>query len=345
MNSTDGQAIDIVVIGCGYIAIAEHIPSILTSRNARLRAAVEPRADMRAAVATRYGVPVYGSVAEMTAAGTRVRAAVICSGPLSHAALIEEAFAADLDVLVEKPLCHSVTEGSRLVEAAARTGRKLMVGYMRRYDDDVLEARKLIASGAIGEVRAIHTVFKLALGPHYSRPFDIPPRPGRPEPEAGPPDLLPDDQIINQSLHQINLIRFIGGEIVGISGVQKSKSAVHILFDLERGVPATHAHVNGMGHGEELTVYGEYGRIDLKLWSPHIPYQFPELRLFDKRDRSDKLIHTARLNPYLNEVEEFCRVVAGAGENRSPAADAVRDLRVIEAIHRVHGEKGTSHAI
>lgn len=345
MGSTEAQAVDIAVIGCGYIAIAEHIPSILTSRHARLRAAVEPRADMRAAVASRYGIPVYETIAGMMAAETQVRAAVICSGPLSHAALIDAAFDAGLDVLVEKPLCHSVTEGTRLVDAAARTGRRLMVGYMRRYDDDVLEARRLIASGAIGEVRAIHTIFKLALGPHYPRPFDLPPRPARSEPEAGPPDLLPDDQIINQSLHQINLIRFIGGEIVGISGVQKAKSAVHILFDLERGVPATHAHVNGMGHGEELTVYGEHGRIDLKLWSPHIPYQFPELRLFDKRDRSDRLIHTARLNPYLNEIEEFCRMLGGTGENRSPAADAVHDLRIIEAIHRIHGENGLSRPI
>lgn len=342
---TNHVPVDLAVVGCGYIAIAEHIPSILTSRNGRLRAVVEPRADMRALVASRFAIPVFESISAMRAASVPLQAVVICAGPLVHADLIETALSAGLHVLVEKPLCHSVTEGRRIAQAARNAARQVMVGYMRRYDDDVLTARRLLLDGSIGTVRAIHTVFKLAMGPHFARPFDSPSRgPAPPDPPV-PPDLLPDDQIINQSLHQINLIRFLVGDVVGISGVQKAPSAVHLLFALAGGAIAFHGHVNGMGHGEEATIYGDHGRISLKLWSPHIPFQFPELKLFDKRSREDRLIHVSRLNPYQNEVEEFCRVVAGSGENRSPPDDAVRDLEIIAAVHRVHAQTEVPHVI
>ena len=329
------KQVRIAVVGCGYVAQAEHIPCILSSRHARLAALVEPRAGVREALAKRLDVPAFATLGELLAANVIIDAVDLCAGPLTHPRIATDCMAAGLPILVEKPLCHSVSQGIALAEEVERRNACLMVGYMRRYDDDVLEIKRLIEAGAIGRVHALHSVFKLALRPHFQRLIDPPSADvavltfNDPDPS----DLLPDDQILNQSLHQINLTRFLGGEVRAISGVQKAPRAIHVLMDLHDGVVATHAHVNGMGHGEEIWIYGEAGSIHSRLWSPHIPFQFPETRLFDRAGREERLLHIPRLNPYQNEIEAFCDAVLDGTPHRSPATDAVRDLQVIEAIH------------
>jgi len=57
----------------------------------------------------------------------------VCTYPDTHAALTLRAFAAGCHVFVEKPLATTVTEAEQVVAEAARTGRKLVVGYILRH--------------------------------------------------------------------------------------------------------------------------------------------------------------------------------------------------------------------
>ena len=140
-----------------------------------------------------------------------------------HAPLVEAAVAAGKHVLVEKPLCHSPGEARGMVEAVARHGVHVMVGYMRRFDDIVLEAKRLLDSGSIGRLRSIATVFKLALPAAFHRVVDLDPE-AAPSSDSDRPvarrpnDLLPDDEIMEQSVHHLNLVRFLGGEVREVAG-------------------------------------------------------------------------------------------------------------------------------
>ena len=57
---------------------------------------------------------------------------ILTSG--SHAPIAIAAAEAGLHVFVEKPMCFSVDEGQAMVDATAKAGVKLMVGYPKRYD-------------------------------------------------------------------------------------------------------------------------------------------------------------------------------------------------------------------
>jgi predicted dehydrogenase len=57
----------------------------------------------------------------------------VCTYPDTHAALTLRAFAAGCHVFVEKPLATTVAEAEEVVAEAARTGRKLVVGYILRH--------------------------------------------------------------------------------------------------------------------------------------------------------------------------------------------------------------------
>jgi UDP-2-acetamido-3-amino-2,3-dideoxy-glucuronate N-acetyltransferase len=84
--------------------------------------------------------------------------AVAIAAPVQyHAAYALRALEAGLDVFVEKPLALSVNDGQAIVDAAERTGRKLVVGHVLLYHPVVQSMLKLVASGTIGEVRHVRS--------------------------------------------------------------------------------------------------------------------------------------------------------------------------------------------
>src|SRR5262245_27705079 len=60
--------------------------------------------------------------------------AVLVLTPGSHEPVIVGALEAGLHVFAEKPLCFSVDEARRIIATVDRTGGRLMVGYMKRFD-------------------------------------------------------------------------------------------------------------------------------------------------------------------------------------------------------------------
>ena len=261
---------------------------------------------------------------------------------MAHAPLVEAVAAAGKHILVEKPLCHSPSEARAIVEAVERHGVHLMVGYMRRFDDIVLEAKRLLDAGGIGRLKSIATVFHLAFPAAFHRVVDLDPEAppssgsgsGSERPAARlPNDLLPDDAIMEQSVHHLNLVRFLGGEVREVAGVPLEPGNSHVLMLLDNGVVVNHCHLGNAGHGEEFRLYGEEGMIHARLGSPHFPYRFPELTWFSRADGEEKRRLFPVASPYQQELEAFAALVREGAPNPSPAADALRDLELIARIH------------
>jgi UDP-2-acetamido-3-amino-2,3-dideoxy-glucuronate N-acetyltransferase len=75
----------------------------------------------------------------------------------THGTLVRQALMAGKDVFVEKPLCLSVTEGSKLVALAAEKKRILMVGHLLWYHPAILALKQLIDEGELGRLRYIYS--------------------------------------------------------------------------------------------------------------------------------------------------------------------------------------------
>ncbi len=86
-----------------------------------------------------------------------INAVLIATPEHWHHRMVLDALAAGKDVYVEKPLCQTPEQGVELVDAEKRSGRVVQVGMQRRSYDLYIEARKLVASGAIGTVRMIRS--------------------------------------------------------------------------------------------------------------------------------------------------------------------------------------------
>ncbi len=85
---------------------------------------------------------------------------VLGTPPSSHFALASAAIARGLHLVVDKPFVPTSAEGGELLALAADAGVQLTVFQNRRWDADFLTLRKLIADGALGEVRSFESRFE-----------------------------------------------------------------------------------------------------------------------------------------------------------------------------------------
>ena len=75
---------------------------------------------------------------------------VIASPNRTHVPLALEAIAAELNVVVDKPLALTAAEGRQLIDAARKQGRMLTVFQNRRWDGDFLTVQRLLKEDALG---------------------------------------------------------------------------------------------------------------------------------------------------------------------------------------------------
>jgi inositol 2-dehydrogenase len=91
----------------------------------------------------------YGSLDAMLE-NKEIEAVVIASPDKFHAPAVISAARAGKDILCEKPLALTVAEARAAIDAVAKAGRRLQVGFMRRYDPAYASAMKRIEAGEIG---------------------------------------------------------------------------------------------------------------------------------------------------------------------------------------------------
>jgi predicted dehydrogenase len=84
-----------------------------------------------------------------------VDAVIVATPDHWHARMAIDAVEAGKDVYLEKPMAHTIAEGYSIVEAARRTRRVVQVGTQRRSFPINHEARQIVGSGALGQVRLV----------------------------------------------------------------------------------------------------------------------------------------------------------------------------------------------
>jgi predicted dehydrogenase len=84
-----------------------------------------------------------------------IDAVIIATPDHWHARMVIDAVEAGKDVYVEKPLAHKIDEGFRIIEAVRRTKRVVQVGMQRRSAPLFVEARDIVASGKLGDIRLV----------------------------------------------------------------------------------------------------------------------------------------------------------------------------------------------
>lgn len=153
------------IVGCGQIAWL-HLSHITRYKLGQLVGICDFYRPQLEKTGRAFGTKnLYSDPAEMFAEA-KPDVVHIVTPPPTHAGLAMQAMRAGCHVLVEKPMALSVEEADRMIEVSRETGRKLCVDHNRLYGPSALEARRLLETGALGELVSVD----------FFQGFGLPPR-------------------------------------------------------------------------------------------------------------------------------------------------------------------------
>jgi 1,5-anhydro-D-fructose reductase (1,5-anhydro-D-mannitol-forming) len=145
------------IIGIGNIVRGTIAPALVTEPSCEIVAAVSRDQSRVDAFAAEFGVQHGYTDYDAMLANPEVEAVFIATPNAQHAEQVVKAALAGKHVLCDKPLATTVDDAIRAVDACESAGVRLGINLHNRYLPWVRDVRDLIASGAIGEVMAVHT--------------------------------------------------------------------------------------------------------------------------------------------------------------------------------------------
>ena len=148
-GSREHLPLSIGLIGCGYAAEI-HLDALRDLPHAKVVAVADIEESARRAIAQRGGgLPMFDDYrALLDQPGIDVVA--ILTPPYMHLEMATAAFDAGKHVMLEKPITGNLEEADQLLERAARSSAKVIVGYNLRFHPQLQEAQRCIREGGLG---------------------------------------------------------------------------------------------------------------------------------------------------------------------------------------------------
>ena len=149
------EPVRIGVVGAGAIAQLTHLPLLSRMRGAKLVAVCDNDRAKARALADRFDIDdTYIDIEDLLESGD-LQAVVVATPNHLHEPHVLSALAAGLDVLCERPLAMSARGVERIVNAAARAGRKVLVANNYRFRSDVQALAAFLRGGELGKLTGI----------------------------------------------------------------------------------------------------------------------------------------------------------------------------------------------
>ncbi|MFH8340350.1 Gfo/Idh/MocA family oxidoreductase [Streptomyces sp. AM6-12] len=149
------------LIGYGLAGSVFHAPLIAATEGLVLDTVVTSNPERQRQARDAFpDVTLAASPEELLARAGELDLVVIASPNKTHVPLATAALTAGLPVVVDKPVAGTAAEARTLAALAEDRGLLLSVFQNRRWDNDFLTLRALLADGALGEVRRFESRFE-----------------------------------------------------------------------------------------------------------------------------------------------------------------------------------------
>jgi predicted dehydrogenase len=218
-------------------------------------------------------------------------------------------------VLCEKPMDRRVEAVERAFDTAEREGRLLMEAFMYRHHPQTKKAAELVSDGAIGELRQVRSLFSFTLADESDVRLD-------PELDGG--------ALMDLGCYCISMQRLLAGEPELVFGRQRTGGKgvdigfVAVLEFADDVFGEFHCGFD-LPEGNGLEAVGSDGTLvvpdPVRCRDPHVEVDGERIDVED-------------VDRYFLEVENFSAAVRGEVEPLLGRADALGQVRAIEALYR-----------
>lgn len=341
-------------IGCGFMAQRVHIPNFVSLPDCEVVALAELRPELGRKVQSRFGIPKLYRDHQELLADPDVQAVAMSAAFSVQGELAREALEAGKDVFVEKPMAVSVAQADLILEAAERSGKRLMVGYMKRYDPgNELVRAKIDGFKASGELGAITYARNHGYGGDWIAGLDVTvDTTDEPMPEATTlrPEWLPERFLrpyisyLQQYTHNVNLLRFLldAGDEVEVRAVDLDDDGYTGVVVLNVAGTRAVLETGQISHyrwDEHTQVYFRDGWV--KTWAPPLLLRQVPAEVEIYKAGADQMFSRPIPKPawdwsYKREAEHFVCCLQTGEPFRSSGEDTRTDVRLFEDIYRAH---------
>lgn len=146
------KKLNVGIIGTGGIATNQHLPALEKLEDVNVLAVCDVNEEALKKAAERFKVPHsftdYKKMLEMD----EIDAVHVCTPNFLHMDPTIDALNAGKHVMVEKPIARNAVEGTKMVEAAKKSGKKFMVAQCMRFSSEVQCIKRFIDADELGEI-------------------------------------------------------------------------------------------------------------------------------------------------------------------------------------------------
>jgi UDP-N-acetyl-2-amino-2-deoxyglucuronate dehydrogenase len=228
---TTTLTINVALVGCGRIA-GHHCRAIAEVDGVTLAAVCDLEVAKAEAYGREFGVPAYASYRDMFTAHPDIDvAAVITPSGMHFEHGIEMLTEFGKHVIMEKPTFMRPRQLVDAYAAASKARRKVFPVFQNRHNKAVRRVKTALDSGELGSLRIIAVRVRWCRPQRY---YDMAPWRGTFSHDGG--------ALTNQSIHHIDLIRHLGGEVERVSAVMRTLGA---NIEVEDTTVATFVYASG----------------------------------------------------------------------------------------------------
>ncbi len=335
------KTIRIGVIGAGWWATFAHIPAVKSHLGAELVAVQTLDLELAKKIARDFGAHYAGASVENLLAVQPLDAVIVASTPNVHFAQAKAALERGLHVLLEKPMTFTAAEARELVSLAAQKNLQLVISCPWHFTRHGIEARRLIQSGALGEIKMISVLMTNPID-CLLRGINTSPTHGLDkvyvEPGRGSyndPAIAGGGQIYCQVSHAAAYLTFLTGlrpaEVFARFDRDGSPNDIYnaLTITLENGALVSLASTAATPRSEknyEVRIFGRKAILQLELWRGTMALTNFENAQTEFPPLAENEIYPAQA-PALN----FIDTLLGTAANGSPGELGLASMEIIEA--------------
>jgi nucleoside-diphosphate-sugar epimerase len=161
------------IIGCGVIATT-HLDILKTISNVEVVGLCDNNFQAAQALSLQYGsIPPFKTPEEMFRQ-QHIDVVHILTPPQSRKELVEIAAGHKAHIFLEKPMAFNAADAAAIVTITKSNGVQVCIGHNHVFDPPMIEARKLIAEGALGDILYAESWYGVNLGANLSARYMIP---------------------------------------------------------------------------------------------------------------------------------------------------------------------------
>lgn len=261
----------------------------------------------------------------------------VCTFPDFRLEPVEACARAGKHVQVQKPMATNLVTARRMIDAARAAGILLGVVSQHRFDDASLFVAQAIAAGRLGKLLELDGYTKWYRAPeYYARPIK-----GSWQTEGG-------GALINQAIHQVDLLRWLAGPVKRLFAVWQlgavhkieSEDVVNAVVEYASGATGVIQAATAFlpGYAERIEIHGSRGTAvitgdKLTAWDVEDDAgDPPPLAKQGASGASDPM--AISLEPFERQFLDFGDAIRDGRQPRVGGEEGYQALEVVDAVYR-----------